>query len=415
MLEINPFESVKRQIDDAAKISHFEKEYLEFLKHPQKIIEVSIPIKMDSGKTEIFTGFRVQYNNYRGPYKGGIRYHPGVNLDEMKALAAWMTFKCAVVNLPFGGAKGGIIVDPHKLSAGELQRLTRAYVDRIFEFIGPKKDIAAPDVYTNAQVMSWILDEYNHISREHSPAVVTGKPVELEGSEGRDTATSTGGVIVLDELLKHFGIPREHAKLAIQGFGNVGANIANILYHQGFQIVAVSDSRGAIFSQDQIDPHALTDHKKKTGSVVGFKGTKNISQEELLESDVAVIIPAALENVFTEENAKKVKAKIILELANGPTTPEADQVFTEKGIVVIPDILANAGGVTVSYFEWVQNLSREHWPLEKVENRLREVMTQSFEAIYELSIQKKNTLRQAAFCIALERICQSIRLRGNGN
>lgn len=416
MPKANPFLTAQQQIELASKYIDSNHEFIEILKQPQKVIEVTMPVKMDNGKTRIFKGFRSQHNNYRGPYKGGVRYHPDVNIDEIKALSLWMTFKCACVGIPFGGSKGGIIVDPHELSKGEKERLTRAYVDKIFEFIGPYKDIPAPDVYTDSQVMSWILDEYNHISREHNPAVVTGKPVELEGSLGRDTATSTGGVIVLDELLKKIGISKDSVTVAIQGFGNAGANVADILYHQGFKIVAVADSRGAIVNfSDQIDPHALLEHKRKTGSVVGFKDSKAISAEKLLELDATVIVPAALENIFTKENANLIKAKVILELANGPTTIAADEIFDKKGIIVIPDILANAGGVTVSYFEWVQNLSRDYWTLEKVEKRLLEIMTNSFNLIYETASQKKISLRRAAFVVALDRILSSISYRGNGN
>jgi glutamate dehydrogenase/leucine dehydrogenase len=415
MAAVNPFEIAQNQLAEAAKFIDVDKELLEILKQPQRIIEVSIPIKMDNGKTKIFTGFRVQHNNARGPYKGGLRYHPNVSLEEVKALALWMTFKCSVVDIPYGGAKGGIIVDPHKLSQAELQRLTRGYVDRIYEFIGPRKDIPAPDVYTNSQIMSWILDEYNHISREHNPGVVTGKPVELEGSKGRDTATSKGGIIVLDELLRNLGIEKSAVTVAIQGYGNAGANMAELLHDEGFKVIAVSDSKGGILAKNQIDPQALSEHKRKTGSVVGFNGSTPITQEELLTLDATVIIPAALEDVFTKENANRVKAKIIVELANGPTTLEADHIFAQKGIPVIPDILANAGGVTVSYFEWVQNLTRDYWSAEKVHDRLDEKMRSAFADIYTLSNQKKITLRQAAYAIAIERIISSIKLRGNGN
>jgi glutamate dehydrogenase (NAD(P)+) len=415
MVNLNPFEIAQKQIEGSAKYSKITSEYLDILKQPQRILEVNIPVRMDDGRTRIFTGFRVQHNNYRGPYKGGLRYHPGVNLNEVKALALWMTFKCAVVDIPYGGGKGGIIVDPKKLSDGELQRLTRGYVDKVFDLIGPRKDIPAPDVYTNPQIMSWILDEFNHISREHQPGVVTGKPVELEGSLGRNIATSKGGIIVLDALLKKLGVSKDKTMVAIQGFGNAGANMAELLHEEGYHILAVSDSKGGILSEEPIDVHSLLNHKKKTGSVINFKGCKNITQEELLALPVTVIIPAALEDVFTKEVASRVKAKVILELANGPSTPEADKIFKEKGIPVVPDILANAGGVTVSYFEWVQNLTRDYWSLDHVTERLTEIMNTSFEDIYQLSEIKRITLRQAAYAIALDRIYESIRLRGNGN
>lgn len=415
MEKINPYQNLLELIDNSTKYGDFDPDQIEIIKHPQKIIEVSLPIKMDSGKVKVFKGFRVQHNNCRGPYKGGLRFHPTVTLEEVETLAALMTFKCAVVNIPYGGAKGGIIVDPKKLSAAETEKLTRSYVDKIFEFIGPTKDIPAPDVYTNSQIMSWILDEYNHISRTHAPGVVTGKPVELEGSLGRDTATSAGGVIVLNRAIKHLGINKEKSTVAIQGFGNAGANIADILYHEGFKIVAISDSKGGIFSAEGIDPHALVEHKKRAGTVSNFKNTTNITSEHLLTLDATVLVPAALEGVITKENAKSIKAKIILELANGPTTPEADSILQKKKIIVIPDILANAGGVTVSYFEWLQNLSRDYWTLETVQNRLNQKMIQAFDDIYQSSELHKITLRQAAILIALSRICTCITMRGNGN
>lgn len=408
----NPFENAQKQILDAEKYLDEKNVAISVLLEPQKIIEVSLPVKMDNGKLKIFKGYRVQHNNYRGPYKGGIRFHPQVNLDEVKALATWMTFKCATVGIPYGGGKGGIIVNPKELSKSELERLTRAYVDKIYEFIGPYKDIPAPDVYTNSQTMSWILDEYNHISRTHNPGVVTGKPIELEGSLGRDTATSAGGVIVLNQLMSKLCMEPKKTRVAIQGFGNAGANAADILYHQGYKIVAISDSKGAIFSESQIDPHALEEHKKKTGSVAGFAGTKNIPAADLLTCNADVLIPAALENVITLENASNIKAKIILELANGPTTPEADEILFKKGVTIIPDVLANAGGVTVSYFEWVQNLSREYWDEETVSNKLKGIMTKAFDKIYDKAQTKKVPLRVAAFVVALERICESMRLRG---
>ena len=411
----NPFEDVQKQIKSAAKYLPKNSEFLDVLLEPQRIIEVSLPVHLDDGSLKIFKGYRVQHNNARGPYKGGLRYHPRVNIDEVKALATWMTFKTAVVNIPYGGAKGGIVVDPKTLSRAELERLTRAYVDKVFEFIGPYKDIPAPDVYTNPQVMAWFMDEYNHISREHNPGVVTGKPVELEGSLGRDTATSHGGAIVLLKLLEKLGKNPEKTTIAIQGFGNAGANIADILYHLGFIIKGVSDSKGAVSSTSQIDPHALADHKAATGSVSGLRGTKDISQDELLSLNVDILIPAALEDAITGTNASKVKAKIILELANGPVTPEADVILHNNKAIVIPDILANAGGVTVSYFEWVQNLTREYWSLKTVEEKLEVVMQAAFENIYEKSAQLGITLREAAFVVALERITSSLNLRSNGN
>lgn len=408
----NPFLNAQLQIDEAAKYSDCDREIIKVLKEPQRVIEVSIPIEMDNGKIEIFKGFRSQHNNYRGPYKGGIRYHPDVNIDEVKALSVWMTFKCATVDIPFGGGKGGIIVDPRKLSEHELKHLTQGYVDKIFDLIGPEKDIPAPDVYTNAQVMAWIMDEYSHIARIHSPAVVTGKPLENEGSLGRDTATAQGAAYVLLEYLKTNEVTVENTTVAIQGFGNAGANLAEILYDAGFKIVAVSDSRGAIFSADGLDPRAVDKHKKKTGSAKSFKSSKNIPAEDILTLKIDVLVPAALENVITDKNANKVKAKCILEVANGPTTPEADKILSLKKIDIIPDILANAGGVTVSYFEWVQNLSRFYWNAEEVDNKLKEKMTKAFRDIHDFAEAKKITYRQAAYALAINRIGKAVKNRG---
>ncbi|MCX6810925.1 MAG: Glu/Leu/Phe/Val dehydrogenase [Candidatus Berkelbacteria bacterium] len=411
-MDNNPFLNAQQQIDDAAKYSDCDSEIIKVLKEPQRVIEVSIPIEMDNGKVEIFKGYRSQHNNYRGPYKGGIRYHPGVNVDEVKALSAWMTFKCATVDIPFGGGKGGVIVDPHKLSEHELKHLTQGYIDKIFDLIGPEKDIPAPDVYTNAQTMAWIMDEYSHIARVHSPAVVTGKPLENEGSLGRDTATAQGAAYVLYEYLQTVEKKLENTSVAIQGFGNAGAHLAKILYDSGFKIIAVSDSKGAIFSTDGLDPRAIEEHKEKTGSVKNFKGTKNIPADDILTLKVDVLVPAALENVITNKNATKIKAGCILEVANGPTTPEADEILEKKKIDIIPDILANAGGVTVSYFEWVQNLSRFYWSAEEVDSKLKSKMESAFSDIHNFAKKKKITYRQAAFALAINRIGKAVKNRG---
>ncbi len=408
----NPFKNAQKQIDEAKKLVDFDPEIIEILKYPQRVIEVSIPMKMESGKIKIFHGYRVQHNNYRGPYKGGIRYHPEVNLDEIKALSLWMTFKCAVVNIPFGGAKGGIIVDPKTLSKHELEHLTRGYIDKIFSNIGPYKDIPAPDVYTNAQVMAWIMDEYSHIAQEHTPAVVTGKPVENEGSLGRDTATAQGGVYVLLGYLSHKNMDIKSASIAIQGFGNAGGNAATLLDKLGAKIVAISDSKGAIYNKDGLDIKRLQDHKQKTGSVTNFPGAQNISPEGLIAVECDVLIPAALENAITEKNADRIKCKVVMELANGPTTPEADKILAKKQIEVIPDILANAGGVTVSYLEWVQNLTRNYMTEEEVKISLKEKMAKAFTNIYDFKSNKSCTLREAAFALAIERVSKAIHNRG---
>lgn len=410
--KLNPFENAKKQIDESVKYSDCDLEIIKVLKEPERVIEVSIPIEMDNGKVQVFKGFRAQHNNYRGPYKGGVRFHPDVNVDEVKALATWMTFKCATVDIPFGGGKGGIIVDPHKLSEHELKHLTQGYVDKIFEFIGPEKDIPAPDVYTNPQIMAWIMDEYSHISRVHSPGVVTGKPLENEGSLGRDTATADGAACVLNEYLKTKNKSPKETLVAIQGYGNAGANLADILFHQGYTIAAISDSKGAIFNSKGLDTHRVLEHKKKTGSVKGFKDSKTLKPDKIFELEVDVIIPAALENVISEENASKIAASTILEVANGPTTPEADEMLEKNGIDVLPDILTNAGGVTVSYFEWVQNRSRYYWHEDEVKNKLENKMVKAFRDIHNFAITKKISYRKSAYALAINRIGNAVKSRG---
>lgn len=409
----NPFENVHRQIDEAKKfLGKQNQEIIETLKHPQRAITVSVTMKMDDGKIKTFTGYRVQHNNYRGPYKGGLRYHPDVNMEEVEALATWMTFKCAALDLPYGGAKGGIIVDPKKLSERELEHLTRGYVDKIFANIGPEIDIPAPDVYTTPQIMAWIMDEYSHIAQKHTPAVVTGKPLENEGSLGRGTATATGGFYVLESHLNINGEDFEGKKIAIQGFGNAGQNFAKIISATPATVIAISDSHGGIYSKEGIDVKKASEWKKKTGSLSGMSGTKDITNAELLSCKCDILVPAALENVINEKNAGKVAAKIILELANGPVTPEADETLAKKGVIVIPDILANAGGVTVSYFEWVQNLSHNYWSETEVNDRLRAKMAEAFEAIDTFAKKHKTTLRNAAIATAIERVSSAMKNRG---
>lgn len=412
MEQNNPFVNAQRQILAAAKYSDCKADIVKVLTEPQKVLEVAIPIEMDNGKVEIFKGFRSQHNNYRGPYKGGVRYHPDVNVDEIKALSTWMTFKCATVDIPYGGAKGGIVVDPRKLSKHELKHLTQGYVDKIFDFIGPDKDIPALDVYTDAQIMAWIMDEYSHIARVHSPAVVTGKPLENEGSLGRSTATAQGAAFVLYEYLNAKGLGVGDVKIAIQGFGNAGSNLADILFHAGATIVALSDSKGAIYNKEGLDPHHIIKHKAKTGSVRNYPDAKNIRENDFWKLNVDILAPSALENVITSGNAAVIKAGCILELANGPVTPEADEILDKNKIDVIPDILTNAGGVTVSYFEWVQNLSRYYWNELEVEEKLLAKMTKAFSDIHNFAVNKKISYRKAAYALAINRIGKAVEKRG---
>jgi glutamate dehydrogenase/leucine dehydrogenase len=409
----NPFETAKQQIDIVADLIGITSGVREVLKHPKRELTVNFPVRMDDGSYQVYTGYRVQYNMARGPSKGGIRYHPGVTLDEVRALAAWMTWKCAVVNIPYGGAKGGVIVDPKKLSLGELERLTRRYATEIAPIIGPEMDIPAPDVYTDSQTMAWIMDTYSMLKGYSVPGVVTGKPISLGGSEGRGEATGRGCAYVVREAAKDAGVKIKGGTVGVQGFGNAGSIAAKILYdEQGAKIVAASDTKGGIWNADGFNPHAVEAHKQKTGSVVGFPGAKSISNEEILESKVDVLIPAALENVLTAKNANKVQAKIVAEAANGPTLPDADKVFFEKKITVLPDILANAGGVTVSYFEWAQNIQGYFWTLREVNDRLERVMVDSYQAVHKVATERKVHNRTAAYVVAVQRVVDAIRIRG---
>ncbi len=388
-------------------------EELDLLDMPRRSFTVHFPIHMDSGKTKMFVGHRVQYNDARGPTKGGIRFHPELTLDDVRDLAFLMALKCAVVNIPFGGAKGGVAVNPKELSRRELERVTRGYIRAIADYIGPYKDIPAPDVYTDEKIMVWILDEFERIKGEHVPAVVTGKPIELGGSKARSYSTSLGGIHVLEEALKKTKMNKSKARIAIQGFGNVGENAARILHQTGYMITAVSDSRGGILNDEGLDVPELMEHKQKTGSVIDFRGSSNITNEELLVSDCDILIPAALSEQLNEYNAKDVKAKIILELANAPTTIEADSIFQDNKIMVIPDILANAGGVVVSFFEWVQNLNNDYWEEEKVLEKLKDVMVASFNDIYTMCTEEDCSMRRASYQLAVKRILHAEKLRGN--
>ncbi len=388
-------------------------EELDLLDMPRRSFTVHFPVHMDSGKTKMFLGHRVQYNDARGPTKGGIRFHPELTLDDVRDLAFLMALKCAVVNIPFGGAKGGVAVNPKELSRRELELVTRGYIRAISDYIGPYKDIPAPDVYTDEKIMVWILDEFERIKGEHVPGVVTGKPIELGGSKARSYSTSLGGIHVLEEAMKKTKMNKTGSVIAIQGFGNVGENAARILHQTGYKITAVSDSKGGVMHDEGLDIPELMEHKQKTGSVMDFRGGKNITNEELLVSECDILIPAALSEQLNEYNAKDVKAKLILELANAPTTIEADGVFQDRKILVIPDILANAGGVVVSFFEWVQNLNNDYWEEDKVLEKLNATMVASFNDVYGLCAQENSSMRRAAYQLAVKRILHAERLRGN--
>lgn len=415
------FDGAIKRLDVAFKHADIDAETLERLKHPKAIIQVSIPVRMDDGSLRIFEGYRVHHDDTRGPTKGGIRYHPDVDLDEVKALAFWMTCKCAVVGIPFGGGKGGIIVNPKELSKLELERLSRGFVRQIADFIGPDIDIPAPDVYTNSMIMGWMMDEYSKIKRQHTPAVITGKPIQLGGSLGRDTATGQGAYYCIKELEKKNGWKPSEIRVAIQGFGNGGQVVATFLHANGYKVVAVSDSKGGIYTTKGFDIPSITKVKNETrklqavyceGSVCEMIDAEKITNEELLELDVDILIPAALENQITGENAERIKAPFIVEIANGPTTNEGEAILDKKGTVVIPDILANAGGVTVSYFEWVQNRQGYYWPLEEVHQKLETIMKREFNAIYDLKESKKINMRTAAYVHALNRIGEAIEAGG---
>ncbi len=410
---INPFETAKRQVDIVAEVLHLDSGMREILKHPKRELTVNFPVRMDNGSYRVFTGYRVQYNMARGPTKGGIRYHPQVTLDEVRALAAWMTWKCAVVNLPYGGAKGGVICDPKAMSKDELQRLTRRYATEISPIIGPEMDIPAPDVYTDGQTMAWIMDTYSMQRGYSVPGVVTGKPISLGGSEGRGEATGRGCAYVIREAAPHAGVHMKGASVVVQGYGNAGSVAAKLLHdEQGAKIVAVSDSKGGIHNPDGLNPHAVEEFKAKTGSVINFPGSRPVNNEEILELKTDVLIPAALENQITKKNADKIQAKIVAEAANGPTLPDADTILFEKKITVLPDVLANAGGVTVSYFEWAQDISGFFWPLAEVNQKLENVMVRSYNDVHKVAEQQHVHNRTAAYVLAIQRVVDAINIRG---
>lgn len=420
----NPYQNAVAQLENIAKILKLDKKVVDKLKVPQKLIKAKLKVKMDSGKIATFLAFRSQHNDAKGPYKGGIRFHPNVSEAEVKALSMWMTWKCSVVGIPYGGAKGGIICDPKKMSKGELERLSREYMKAVGKNIGPWVDVPAPDVNTDGQIMAWMLDEYIKINNlkckiynwnnigVNPLATITGKPLELGGSEGRTEATGQGGVYALQELAKKLGWQTGKTTIAIQGFGNVGYWFAKLAKDAGFKIAAVSDSRGGIYAKNGLNPEAVLAYKRKTGKVAGFAGTKNMTNEELLELGVDVLVPSALENVITEKNARNIKAKTIIEMANGPVTPEADEILHKRKIISVPDVLANAGGVTVSYFEWVQNLQGYYWTKKEVNEKLGVIMRQAFSRFWEKYQTLKANPRMAAYAVAVDRVVKAMRIRG---
>src|ERR1700722_11626246 len=410
--DLNPYRISQIQFDIAAEYLKLDPGLRQILRTPKRVLEVSVPVKLDNGQLKVFTGFRVQHNVARGPAKGGIRYHPGVTLDEVKALAAWMTWKTATVNIPYGGAKGGIICDPKRMSKGELERMTRRYASEILPIIGPEKDIPAPDVYTDSQTMAWIMDTYSMTVGYSSLGVVTGKPVSLGGSEGRGEATARGCMYVIEEACKAKKISLRGATVAIQGFGNAGAIAARLLFEKKAKIIAIRDSRGGVYNSRGIDPTKALRYKERSGTVVGMPGASRMSNDDLLTLKCDILIPAALENVITLHNAEQIKAKIVAEAANGPTTPHADEVLARRGIFVLPDILANAGGVTVSYFEWSQNLQGASWQGEEVNQKLDVVMRRAFNDVYAAMRKHHTHTRAAAYVLAVGRVADATLLRG---
>jgi len=410
--ELNPWLAAEARFDEAAARLGLDNGLAKILRTPSKEITVYIPVQLDDGRLEVFVGYRVQHSIARGPAKGGIRYAPDVTLDEIRALAAWMTWKCAVVNIPFGGAKGGVVCDPAVLSEAELERITRRYTAEILPFLGPEIDVPAPDMNTNEQVMAWIMDTYSMHVRQTTTAVVTGKPLDLGGSRGRVEATGRGCMIVVNEALKLFGLKPEDTRVVIQGFGNVGGMAAKLMSRAGYKIIAVIEIDGAVYNPDGLDIPALLRHRKQTGSILEFPGGEEIDREEAMCLECDVLLPAAKENVITSRNADRIRARIICEGANGPTTPVADQILADRGVFVIPDILANAGGVTVSYFEWVQDRQGYFWNEELINTRLEEIMVNSFRDVTAYAAKHGVNNRIAAYMLALARVAFAIKLRG---
>jgi len=413
MPDTNPFTIAQRQLDEAAALLGLDPATHALLREPMREMTVNIPLRMDDGSVRVFRGYRVQYNDARGPCKGGLRWHPDETIDTVRALAAWMTWKTAVVNIPLGGGKGGVTCNPKELSPTEQERLARGYIRAVWRILGEEADIPAPDVYTNPQIMTWMMDEYSTLRGHMVPGMITGKPVQLGGSEGRVDATARGGIYIVREAAKALNLNLKGAKAAVQGYGNAG-QFAHQLAEEilGMKVVAISDSKGGIYKEAGLDYQEAIQHKKETGSVVGMPQTTSMSNEELMELEVVVLFPSALENVITAENAANIKAKIVAELANGPTTPEADHILHEKDVYVLPDFLCNAGGVTVSYFEWVQNAYGYYWPLETVHQRLDAKMTEAFHAVHQVAQAKNVHNRLAAYLVAVERVAEAAKLRG---
>ena len=410
--DLNPYRIAQIQFDLAAEYLKLDAGVRQILRTPKRMLEVSIPTKMDNGQIKVFTGYRVQHNVARGPAKGGIRYHPNVTLDEVKALATWMTWKTAAVNIPFGGGKGGVICDPKRMSKPELERMTRRYASEILPVIGPEQDIPAPDVYTDAQTMAWIMDTYSMTKGYSTLGVVTGKPVSIGGSEGRKEATARGVLVVVEEACKIKKIPLRGASIAIQGFGNAGSLIAKLFAEKKARIIAISDSRGGVTNPRGIDPLKAMRYKERSGTVVGMPGTTRISNDDLLTMKCDILIPAALENVITLNNVEQIKAKMVAEAANGPTTPHADEVLARRGITLLPDILTNAGGVTVSYFEWVQDLQSFFWSEAEVNAKLESVMRRAFLEAYEMTRKHRTHMRTGTYVLAVGRVADATLVRG---
>jgi len=411
--DLNPFRIVQRQVDEAAQLLKLDPGIHELLRWPRREIHVALPVRMDDGSTRVFHGFRVQYNDARGPCKGGIRFHPEETVDTVRALAAWMTWKTAVMDIPLGGGKGGIICKPQEMSQGELERLSRAYIRQVGHFLGLEKDVPAPDVYTNPQIMAWMMDEFSFLRGYNEFGMITGKPIPLGGSQGRNDATARGGIYCLREAARVLGLNLQGKEAAIQGYGNAGTFAHQLAVEVlGLKVVAVSDSKGGIYNRAGLDYKAVMAHKRETGSVVNFAGADNITNEELLELPVTILFPSALENVIRKENAPHIKAKVVAELANGPTTPDADPILFDKGVYVIPDFLCNAGGVTVSYFEMVQNAYDYYWDLATVHDRLDKKMTAAFHAVHEMAQKYKVHNRLGAYLVSINRVAEAMRLRG---
>jgi glutamate dehydrogenase (NAD(P)+) len=410
--EINPWEAQAARFDFAAQKLNLDEGVWKVLRYPAREIIVHIPVMMDNGTIEVFTGFRVQHSIARGPSKGGIRYAPDVTLDEVRALASWMTWKCAVVNIPFGGAKGGVICDPKKMSIGELERMTRRYTSELIEFLGPEKDVPAPDINTNEQTMAWIMDTYSMHMRQTVTAVVTGKPLNIGGSRGRREATGRGLAVMCDEALRYLNMQREGCRVVIQGFGNVGSNAAKLMMDKGYKIIGIAEYDGGLYNPHGIDIHLLLEYRQRNGTVLGFKGAEAVNSSDLLVSDCEILIPAATENVITSRNADRIKARIVCEGANGPTTAVADEILADKKIFIVPDILANSGGVTASYFEWVQDRQGYFWKEAVVNEQLESILVESFGDVVRYAEAHAVNNRIAAYMLAIDRVAFTIKQRG---